>query len=54
MSAPAMERFCLSGKFPTTIHAAEKFCGYENSAFQAKNTLEYRNIHHSRSFQFTG
>ncbi|PLB86022.1 hypothetical protein C0T31_07715 [Dysgonamonadaceae bacterium] len=32
----------------------KKFCGYENSAFQAKNTLEYRNIHRSRSFQFTG
>jgi len=30
-----------------------KFCGYENSAFQAKNTLQYRNIHHGRSFQFT-
>jgi hypothetical protein len=31
-----------------------KFCGYENSAFQAQNTLEYRNIHRSGSFQFTG
>jgi len=31
-----------------------KFCGYENSAFQAKNTLEYRNIHRSGSLQFIG
>jgi hypothetical protein len=31
-----------------------EFCGYENPAFQDENTLEYRNIHRSRSFQFTG
>jgi hypothetical protein len=31
-----------------------KFFGYENPAFQAKNTLEYRNIHRSGSLQLTG
>jgi hypothetical protein len=51
-SAPAMEISCLPG-FRRRFMPQNKCCGYENSAFQAKNTLEYRNIHRSGSLQFT-